>query len=89
MNTNALKRALKDLKYLYQVNKVAAYRVYSEYRDTLFAEKVNEQYGTADNREDAVCAGTLCMLPPLGNDLPVEMRQLLDQPDILEQRRST
>ena len=38
--------------------------------------------------EGAVGAPALGMHPPLGDHLAVEMRQLLDQPDVLQQRRT-
>ena len=39
--------------------------------------------------EGAVGAPALCMHAALGDHLAVEMRQLLDQPDVLQQRRAS
>ena len=40
------------------------------------------------DREGAMCAPALRMHAALGDHLAVEMRQLLDQPDVLQQRRA-
>ena len=40
------------------------------------------------HREGAVGAPALCMHAALGDHLAVEMRQLLEQPDVLQQRRA-
>jgi hypothetical protein len=40
-------------------------------------------------RESSVRAPAFGMHPALGNHFAIKMRELLDQPDVLEQRRAT
>lgn len=46
VNSNRTKDDLRRLGYLHR--QWGPYRVYSQYRDKFFVEKVNEQYGTVD-----------------------------------------
>lgn len=48
LNSNLIKRDLKNLGYFYRLNSASPYRVYHQFREKLFTERVNEYFGTVD-----------------------------------------